>query len=152
ATYSPIRQVFATTVPRPAQRRPGLRVPPDKSGSTGGSWLILLLCEHVAAAADRDDATRLSRIVFDDGANARDMYIDGAVERFQRFALELLHQCLSRQHAAGVLRQCQQQRELIAGQFTYHAINPHRTSGTVDLQSAETQHVGGGTRAAAPQD
>ena len=44
--------------------------------------------EHIARAAHGDDPARMFRIVFDGGADARDMNVDRAIEGFQRFALE----------------------------------------------------------------
>ena len=56
---------------------------------------VLLLGEDVAGAAYRDDAARSLHIVLDGGADARDVHIDGAVERLQRLGLHQVHQHLA---------------------------------------------------------
>src|ERR1700730_888133 len=104
--------------------------------------LVLGLGEHVADAANRDDAARLFRIVLDRRPDARDMHVDGTVERLDLLALDRVHQRIARHHPAGMLRERQQQGELITGQWTRRAVEPHLAGSAVDLEPPMAQHVG----------
>ena len=99
------------------------------------------LREHIAGAAHGDDAARLLRIVLDGGADARDVDVDRAVERFEPLVLHHVHDGVARQHAPGVLREREQHGELIAGQFAGRAVEPGLPRADVDLQPAEAQHL-----------
>src|SRR5262245_62845282 len=88
--------------------------------------------EDIARAADGDDAPRLSWIVLDRRADAGNMHVDRPVERFDLFALNRVHQRVTRHDAAGMLGERQQQGELITGERTRHARSEEHTS---ELQS-----------------
>src|ERR1035438_4304293 len=76
---------------------------------------VLLSREHVAGTAHGEDAARRFRIVLDDGADARDVHVDRAVERLERMALERIHDLVAREDAAWALRQDDEQVELVTG-------------------------------------
>src|SRR6187397_3024191 len=103
---------------------------------------VLVLREYITRAAQRDDSPRMLRVVLDGRAQARDVYVDGAVEVLECLTLGEIHQRFTREHAAGAFRQCQQQRELVAGQRLALAIEPHFARALVDLEPAELQHLG----------
>ena len=56
---------------------------------------VLLFREHVAGAAQRENAARPLRIVFDGRAQARDVHVDRPVEVLERFARGEVHQRLA---------------------------------------------------------
>ena len=56
---------------------------------------VLLFREHVARAAQRENAARPLRIVFDGGAQARDVHVDRPIEVLEGLALGEIHQRLA---------------------------------------------------------
>src|SRR6266850_103104 len=83
------------------------------------------------------DAARPLRIVLDGGADARHMDVDRAVEGFQRFALDEIHQRLPREHAARLLGERHQQGELMAREAPLRAVDAHRAGASIDLEPTE---------------
>ena len=63
-----------------------------------------------------------------------------------------VHQDLARHDAPGVLRQRQQQIELIGGHRAHLAIEAHLSRPAIDLEPSEAQHVVFGPGLAAAQD
>ena len=100
---------------------------------------LLHLCEHITRATHRDNAARMFRIVFDRGAHARDVHIDRAIERVERLALEQIHQLLAREHAAGALRQRDEQIELIRRHVTHRCVDARNARIAIDFEPAEAQ-------------
>ena len=78
---------------------------------------VLLAREHVAGAAHGQHAARRSSGRPRSRARMREMCTSmRAVEGLERMALQRIHDLVARQHAAGALRQHDQQVELVAGQ------------------------------------
>ena len=65
-----------------------------------------------------------------------------------RSFLTQIHERLARHHAAGMLGQREQQRELVAGERARLAVEPHLARAGVDLEPAEAQHLGAALAAA----
>src|SRR2546426_1316693 len=102
---------------------------------------VLLLGEDVAGAADREDATRPLRVVLDGRADARDVDVDRAVEGLERLAPDEIHEGGPREHAARLLGEGDEQRELVAGEAPFHSVHPHGAGVAIDLEPAKAQHV-----------
>src|SRR6188508_995624 len=106
-----------------AWERPGAR--PARAGAQNSCRDVvgvLLAREHVAGAAHREDAARRLRVVLDDGADARDVDVDRAVEGLERMALQRIHDLVTREDAAGALREDDQQVELVPGEVADLAV------------------------------
>ena len=99
--------------------------------------------KHIARAAHCQNAQRSLRIAFDDGTNARDMHVDRAVERVQRFATDQIHQLLARQYAAGTFGHGAHQGELVVGQVADLAIDTQAPCIAINLEPAKTQYRSG---------
>src|SRR5262249_57163117 len=102
--------------------------------------------------ADGDNAPRLSWIVLDRRADAGNMHVDRPVERFELFALDRVHQRVSRHDATGMLGERQQQGELVTGERTRRAVKPHFEGAAVDLEPCVALQVGFGPGSAAGQE
>jgi hypothetical protein len=85
----------------------------------------------------------VARIVFDRGADAADMYVDGAVEGFERFPLDGAQQELARQHPARMAREHLQQIELVGRHRPVFPIDACLTGGRVDIEAPEAQDLFG---------
>src|SRR5499427_2430201 len=104
------------------------RLPLDAPSPQTASYSSLLgFGEDIARAADGDDAPRLSWIVLDRRADAGNMHVDRPVERFELFALDRVHQRVSRHDATGMLGERQQQGELVTGERKSTRLNSSHT-------------------------
>ena len=95
--------------------------------------------EDVPGTPHGEDASGLSGIVLDGGANTRHVDVDAAVEGLHRVAAQRVHDLVAREHAAGPFGQRHQQVELVGGQLAGLAAHAHRTRITVNLQRAKAQ-------------
>jgi hypothetical protein len=68
------------------------------------------------------------------------VHVDAAVEGLEAVAAHALHQRVAGHHAPCILCERQQQRELVSGERTLLARDPHRERVPVDFQTAEAQH------------
>mmetsp|Transcript_10445 Transcript_10445/g.42618 ORF Transcript_10445/g.42618 Transcript_10445/m.42618 type:complete len:696 (-) Transcript_10445:2300-4387(-) len=126
------------------QHRDQRQVDADVEGlQTGASGRvgILLAGKDIAGAAHGQHAARALGVVLDDGPDARDVHIDGAVEGLERMALERVHDLVAGKHPAGALREHHQQIELVAGQIADLAVQARDAGGQIDLEPAEAQHL-----------
>src|SRR5207244_5599098 len=78
--------------------------------------------------------------------------VDRSVKGLQGLALDEIHQGISRQDAASLLGQRDQQRELVPGEGAFCALEAHDAGVAIDLESAEAQHVRRAARPPATQD
>src|SRR5262245_39469990 len=118
--------------------RPGSRAPRHRCAGRASASL-LLAGEHVAGAAHGEDAARLLRIVLDRRADPRDVDVDRAIEGLERLALDEIHQRIPRHHAAGVLGERDEKRELMTGERLVLAVEARDASVTIDLEPAEAE-------------
>src|SRR5690606_28771777 len=71
----------------------------------GFSTLVAIGHEHIADAPDRLDIARLGRVGLDQTAQARDLHVDGALQRIPFAATGQVHQLVAGQGFAGMLHQ-----------------------------------------------
>src|SRR5579864_8690087 len=95
------------------------------------STLLLCFGKYIAGAAHRYHAAWLLRVVLNGGADAGDVHVDRPVEGVEPFVPEQIHQGVARHHPAGVLRQREEQRELVARQGAHYAVEPRLPGGSV---------------------
>ncbi len=80
------------------------------------------------------------------------MHVDRAVESFQRLALHQIHEGFAREHAACILGERDQKRELVAGERALLPVHTHAARIAVDFKTAEPQERRPPSRFPAPEN
>src|SRR5262245_9056982 len=96
--------------------------PGGKISASGTSLFVLIARKQITRSAYSNDATWMSRVIFDGRSNPRVMHIDAAIESLESLAAKTVHERFARHDSACGGSQCTEKIKLVASQRTLLAV------------------------------